>query len=295
MTPKLAQSAVIFNDLDHTYTLDNRQLSGVTSILNRQLFADKYSGISEEVLNKAAEYGKGVHESIELYDALGIGEDDKNVKHYISLMQKHNLIRLDNEYLVSDNDYVASSIDIVTIDCSLIDVKTTSHLDEDYVSWQLSFYAYLFEKQNPDLQANKLLALWIPRSRYGNPKIIEVPRRPVSEILRLIEADKNGTQFIPASVDNSLAIPQDVIEEVIRIEKGIKQLKEMQDLMRAKFLQAMQDNDVKSFKADGLSITRKLATTKQSLDTKMLQEKYPDIYNECLKTTEVKESILIKV
>ena len=55
----LNKSQVVFSELDHTYTLDGKSLSGVTSILNRQLFADKYSGISDEVLNKAAEYGKG--------------------------------------------------------------------------------------------------------------------------------------------------------------------------------------------------------------------------------------------
>ena len=179
----LNQSPVIFNELDHTYTLDDISLNGVTSILNRQLFADKYSGISDEVLNKAAEYGKGVHESIELYDSLGIGEDEDAVKAYIKLCQKEGLTRLDNEYLISDNDYVASSIDVVFDDCSLADIKTTSHLDEEYVSWQLSIYAYLFEKQNPDLQANRLLAIWIPKARYGKPKVVEVSRKPLSPFL----------------------------------------------------------------------------------------------------------------
>lgn len=292
----LVKSPVLFNEIDHTYTLGNTSLSGVTSILNRQLFKEKYSGIDEDVLNRAAKYGTGVHEAIELYDTLDIGEENVNVQHYIRLMQQHGLTRLENEYLVSDEEYVASSIDIVCDDYSLIDIKTTSHLDEEYVAWQLSFYAYLFELQNPGCQVGKLFALWIPKPRYGKPKMVVVKRKPASEIIRLIEADKNKEQFIPAPTsDNPISIPQDAIDEVIRIEKSIKQLKEMQEIMRNKLLAMMQENDVKSFKAQGLSLTRKLATTKQSLDSKMLQEKYPDIYNECLKTSEVKESILIKV
>ena len=292
----LNQSPVIFNELDHTYTLDNKSLNGVTSILNRQLFADKYSGISDEVLNKAAEYGKGVHESIELYDSLGIGEDEDAVKSYIKLCQKEGLTRLDNEYLISDNDYVASSIDVVFDDCSLADIKTTSHLDEEYVSWQLSIYAYLFEKQNPDLQANRLLAIWIPKARYGKPKVVEVSRKPVSEVIRLIEADKAGQQYVPSVASSTeITIANDVVQEVIRIERELKELKDKQTELREGLLKQMQDHNIKSFKTDGLSLTRKLATTKTSLDSKMLQEKYPDIYNECLKTSEVKESLLIKI
>lgn len=292
----LNQSPVIFNELDHTYTLDDKSLNGVTSILNRQLFADKYSGISDEVLNKAAEYGKGVHESIELYDSLGIGEDEDAVKSYIKLCQKEGLTRLDNEYLISDNDYVASSIDVVFNDCSLADIKTTSHLDEEYVSWQLSIYAYLFEKQNPDLQANRLLAIWLPKARYGKPKVVEVSRKPVSEVIRLIEADKAGQQYVPSVASSTeITIANDVVQEVIRIERELKELKDKQTELREGLLKQMQDHNIKSFKTDGLSLTRKLATTKTSLDSKMLQEKYPEIYNECLKTSEVKESLLIKI
>lgn len=292
----LNQSPVIFNELDHTYTLDDKSLNGVTSILNRQLFADKYSGISDEVLNKAAEYGKGVHESIELYDSLGIGEDEDAVKSYIKLCQKEGLTRLDNEYLISDNDYVASSIDVVFDDCSLADIKTTSHLDEEYVSWQLSIYAYLFEKQNPDLQANRLLAIWLPKARYGKPKVVEVSRKPVSEVIRLIEADKAGQQYVPSVASSTeITIANDVVQEVIRIERELKELKDKQTELREGLLKQMQDHNIKSFKTDGLSLTRKLATTKTSLDSKMLQEKYPEIYNECLKTSEVKESLLIKI
>lgn len=292
----LNKSQVVFSELDHTYTLDGKSLSGVTSILNRQLFADKYSGISDEVLNKAAEYGKGIHESIELYDSLGIGEDEDAVKAYIKLCQKEGLTRLDNEYLISDNDYVASSIDVVFDDCSLADIKTTSHLDEEYVSWQLSIYAYLFEKQNPDLQANRLLAIWIPKARYGKPKVVEVSRKPVSEVIRLIEADKAGQQYVPSVASSTeITIANDVVQEVIRIERELKELKDKQTELREGLLKQMQDHNIKSFKTDGLSLTRKLATTKTSLDSKLLQEKYPEIYNECLKTSEVKESLLIKI
>lgn len=69
---QLAQSAVVFNEVDHTYNYLGSFLSGVTSLLHRTLFADKYNGISKEVLAKAADYGHNIHEQIELVDTLGV-------------------------------------------------------------------------------------------------------------------------------------------------------------------------------------------------------------------------------
>mgnify|MGYP003319148010 CR=1 FL=1 len=47
---KLVKSGALFDSEHHTYTLDGKQLSGITSLLDRQLFKDKYSGIPKEVL-----------------------------------------------------------------------------------------------------------------------------------------------------------------------------------------------------------------------------------------------------
>lgn len=192
---KLNQSSVVFDQHAHTYTLNDKTLSGVTSLLNRQLFKDKYTGISEELLAKAASRGSLIHETIELVDELGVSSDMPEVIAYLDIKSKNNLCTLENEYLVSDNEHIASSIDVVFDDFSLADIKTTSKLDKEYVSWQLSIYAYLFELQNPTLQANKLFAIWLPKPRYGNPSLVEVVRIPTDIVKALIECDKRGEQF----------------------------------------------------------------------------------------------------
>lgn len=192
---KLNQSSVVFNQHAHTYTLNGKTLSGVTSLLNRQLFKDKYTGISEEMLAKAASRGSLIHETIELVDELGVSSDMPEVIAYLDIKSKNNLCTLENEYLVSDNEHIASSIDLVFDDCSLADIKTTSKLDKEYVSWQLSIYAYLFELQNPTLKVNKLFAIWLPKPQYGKPALVEVERIPNDIIELLIECDKRGEQF----------------------------------------------------------------------------------------------------
>lgn len=192
---KLKESSVVFNQEEHTYLLNGNLLSGVTSLLNRQLFQKKYDTIDEAILRKAAERGSLIHETIELVDSLGVASDMAEVQAYLDIKAKNNLTTHCNEYLVSDNEHIASSIDIVFDDCSLADIKTTSKLDKEYVSWQLSIYAYLFELQNPTLKANKLFAIWLPRPQYGKPALVEVERISSDIIQLLIECDKRGEQF----------------------------------------------------------------------------------------------------
>ena len=61
---ELKNSGVFFNEEAHEYWLGDKQLSGITGMLQRQLFPDEFNGIIEATLNAAAEYGTGVHSSI---------------------------------------------------------------------------------------------------------------------------------------------------------------------------------------------------------------------------------------
>lgn len=292
----LNKSQVIFNEIDHTYFLDGLQLSGVTSLLHRQLFRDKYNGIDSEILKKAAEYGSRIHQLIELHDSLGVENDNDTIKFYEDTKQRNGLKTLVNEYLVSDNRHIASSIDIVFDDFSLCDIKTTSSLDREYVSWQLSVYAYLFEMQNPELKCNRLYALWLPKLRYGKPALVEVERKPNEWIEALIEADRKGEQYaLPAAATTeALIVSPDVVDEIIAIDMQAKELADRRKQLQQGLLELMKVNNVKSFKTDGLQLIYKAPSTRISVDTKRLQERYPDIYTECLVEAQVKESLTIK-
>ena len=291
----LNRCGVIFNEIDHSYSLNGKTLTGITTILGRQIFKDKYVGIDKSILMKAAEYGSLIHEQIELFDSLGGNEDTPIIQEYIKIKKRNNLTTLANEYLVTDNDYVASSIDIVFDDFSLCDIKTTSKLDVEYVSWQLSVYAYLFELQNPDLSINKLYALWLPKPQYGRPELIEVARKPSEWVIDLIDADKNGLQYnSPATQTQAIALPNDVVHQVIMIEQQLKEMQETRKELQQGLLELMKLHNIKSFKADGLSLSYKGESIRTGIDTKKLKDLYPDIYEECLTQSIVKESIIIK-
>lgn len=294
---KLNYSKVEFNQEQHIYTLNGKQLSGVTSLLSRQLFQQKYFGISEEVLAKSAERGSLIHDTIELIDSIGATSDLPEALAYLRIKEENNLHTEENEYLVSDEEYIASSIDIVFDDYSLADIKTTSKLDKEYVSWQLSIYAYLFELQNPTLKANKLYAIWLPKPQYGKPQLVEVERKSAELVKALIECDKKGEQFTytPVESEQGLQVAQDVVDEVVSITRQMKEMEARYKELQQGLLQVMKLNNVKSYKSGCLSLTFKDATTRKSIDTKALESKYPDIYAELLKESVVKESITIKI
>lgn len=196
---KLAKSGVVFNEIEHTYTYLGSRLTGVTSLLSRTIFRDKYSGIPKEVLAKAADYGHNIHEQIEMVDSMGVTSDTPAVQDYLRIRQENGLIPIANEHLISDEEYMASSIDVIygvegsDVYVDITDVKTTSKLDMEYLSWQLSIYAYLFERQNPHLRVRRLLAMWLPKPQYGRSALVEVLRKSKEAIDVLIKWDKSLT------------------------------------------------------------------------------------------------------
>ena len=82
-----------------------------------------------------------MHETIELYDELGIESDLKELANYKNVLKENNLKVLASEYIVSDNEHYATAIDKVMQDADgniiLIDLKRTSVLHTENVSLQL--------------------------------------------------------------------------------------------------------------------------------------------------------------
>ena len=55
---ELKESGVVFNEELHQYLLDGKELSGITGMIQRQLFPDEFEGVPEEMMMAAAEICK---------------------------------------------------------------------------------------------------------------------------------------------------------------------------------------------------------------------------------------------
>ena len=296
---RLKRSGVVFDPTEHRYFLDGKELKGITPLLHRHVFPNLYKDIPNYILNKAAEHGTIVHEQIELYDG-GFEpiECSEELLSYKKIKKENNLITIGNEYIVTDLEHFASAIDLVFEDNNgniiLSDIKTTSVLNLDYVQFQLSIYAYLFELQNPEIKVSKLYALWL---RGDKSEFTEVERIDTSIVKDLLQCEVDGRQFVNPLPKADAKVPAEIKNAemaVYTLVTQIKELTEKKKQLSEGLLKLMQDNDVKSYKGEYITLSRKAASTREDIDKKKLKEEYPEVYAACVKTTKLSESLQIR-
>ena len=287
---QLNTSPVIFNEEQHTYHLGDKQLHGITSRLARQLFPDKYKDIPSAILQRAAERGSAIHHACQFADVTGFEPDTIEAQNYLKLREAYN--PLANEYTVSDEDYFASNIDCVWEkdgEIILADIKTTSTLDEEYLSWQLSVYAHLFEQQNPHLTVTHLYGVWL---RGDISKLVEVPRKPTEDIITLMECEKRG-DIIP--IEKDMLITTSAVSMLIEAKQLAEHYTAKYKEMEQALLGAMIEKSVKSWDAGKLKATYTPASESTTFDAKTFQAEHPELYAQYQKTTKRKESIRITI
>lgn len=283
---------VVFDQEAHTYTNTDtwQQYVGITSTLMARLFPDKYAGIPTEVLEKAAERGSIIHETIELVNTLGIVPSNVEAQNYIKLAKEYGLKHLASEWTVSDMEYYATNIDaIYEVEENVVDIadfKTTSKLDREYVSWQLSIGAFLLEKNNPHVKVRKLYAIWL---RGEIAEIVEVNRRTDDEVLALMQADIEDKPyeykpFFPDYIsENEMAL--------FVLGKKIKELTDEYEAIKADVLAKMEEQGDKSFDTGNVLITYVAPQKRESFDSKRFREENAEIYGKYMKMSETKPSL----
>ena len=297
----LKKCPVEFDELAHTYTLDGKQLSGITGIIKDYLFPDMYKGVHERTLEAAAERGSSVHSQVQMIiNGFPPARTDRSVEAFFDKMQGTEFIA--SEYLVSDLHHFASSIDIIDSRLNLYDIKTTDKLNREYLSWQLSIYAYLFELQNPTLKAGALYGCHL---RDGKATLIQVERIN-SEII---------ADFLCAAADNlPWANPLERIDDTLLKDQAtqLARLAEIEDYLadfkaRAKamedekakltegLLDIMEQRNVKTYKTDRLTLTRIDAHTSPKFDSTTFKRDYPQMYERYVKESNVKRSLRIAI
>ena len=236
---ELKQCSVVFNEEDHTYYLPEKgkYLSGITGMLERQLFPDTYAGIPEAIVKQAAEYGKEVHRSIENFDMNWENDGTQEVADYISLTTEQGLVHEISEYLITDNENYSSMIDKVyrisddTFDIG--DIKTYGLMTpekREKARWQLSIYAYIFELMNKKAKIRRIFILHIRNKakKDGNfdhiSDFIELVRIPSEIVKELLLADSIGEQFYnPYSIPEDIKSQEPLIRKLIRLRLMQKQ------------------------------------------------------------------------
>lgn len=305
---ELTDSGVIFDPEQHTYELNGTYLSGITELLQRQLFPNEYANIPKAILDQAAAYGTSVHESCELFDKIWHNDQSVEVLDYIQLCQEHSLTHEASEYTVTDYSNYASNIDKVfrisdnTFD--LADLKTYGKMTPEKLEkarWQLSIYAYLFELQNKKAKARELYILHIRNKQKKDgsfdhiSQLIPVKRIPSEICKELLETDLRGEQFqSPYAIPQEISSQEQHIRELILTKEAVE---EELNGIKSQILTEMESRNVKTWITDGgIRLTRKLPTTRTSLNLSMLKEEHSEIdYDHYMRESQVSSSLTITV
>ena len=282
----LTQSEVVFNEETHRYLRGDAELSGITGLIHAVLLLGVYPDASDYVkkvqIPKAGYYGTCVHKAIQAWDELGIELTQfpekehptagilpaQNVSAELAYYRKvkpRTCKTIASEFTVDYGNF-ASQIDCIwgteTGDIYLVDHKT-NNLDyypggpeglKEYLSWQLSCYAVMFEQQT-GLKVKGLLGNWM---RKGAGELWRIPRQPDEQVLKLlstdiVKQDWGGFAYLNpemqvttakveevkpvATTTDALAVPVDVVSAIttlLRAEKAAKAMKEkLRELMEA--------------------------------------------------------------
>lgn len=296
---KLAESPVRFYEtyesvnetLHHVYVLHGKFLNGITTLIKEQLFPNKYADVPQEILEKAAERGTNIHRLCESADE-GFPSPLQEVQDYVRLNAEYGKPVECSEYIISDLHNWASAIDKVyrvsDNEFVLADIKTTYQLDIEYVTWQLSIYAYLFEMQNPEAKVVGLKCIYL---RDGKSKMVDCNRIPDEEVSKLLSCGVTGEQY-----PNPFTLPAEVAKAELEISELIMQQKEITDKLeqfKSRMLELMDEKGVKSWEGTNLKITRKADSVRSTFDSTRFKKDHPDMAAEYTKQTTAKGGILI--
>lgn len=287
---------ITFKEDTHEYFNGDKKLISVTQLMRKHGLAPDYSNVPDAVLRAKAERGTLIHKEIEEYNRLGEIGFTKELSEFISHITLNDVEVCESETIIY-NDICAGTVDLVVIDNNgdfvIADIKTTANLHKEAVSWQLSIYAELYKSYKGILEVEKGQVYHFDKD--GNLKVVDIPLKPVKEVERLFECERNGEIYKQELVLDDFHLSQLAkVESIIkRCEEEKKRAEETAVKMRADLMDAMERNGVQSFENDRIKLTYVAPTTRTAIDSTRLKKELPEIAEKYSKTSQVKASLRI--
>lgn len=174
-------------------------------------------------------------------------------------------------------------------------VVKTGQVHKEAVRWQLSLYkrAFLYEFPNYKPESIKL---YVYDAKEAGGKYYEVEEIPAEQIDELLKCEfELGTVYgTTKQIDASLMQKAVLAEQALAaLDTEKKKIEADYKKVKAEIQAAMIENGVKTYETDNIRITVKSAYEKTTVDSKKLQDKYPEVYAACAKKSKVSESLTI--
>lgn len=169
-------ATLVFFDKNHEYKLDGETIPSVSEIL-RFISREIYGNVVQFNLDRAAERGRKIHKITEVLDKYGEAEVPEDLTGYINAYVKfhseHEVKWEKIEYATHHNKKTyAGTIDrcgVVDGTKALVEIKTSSVIQKQLVTAQLTLYDDMLEKAAEELRVLHL-------KPDGTYKYILIPR-----------------------------------------------------------------------------------------------------------------------
>lgn len=289
-----------FDEEKHEYTLDGKKLISVTQLMQKHGLAPKYDGIDEKVLKAKAERGTLIHKEIEDFNKSSEVGFTQELANYISYIKANNVV-VEASELMLHNDIVAGTCDLILNDNGqtiIADIKTTSTLHKEAVSWQLSIYLYLYVYSiNNNFNWDTWKGQAFHFDKDGNLNVVNIPLKPIDEVAKLLECERKGELYkydIQTTLGDLTELAQ--VEQLIAsLETQKKAAEAKAQEMRQALLNAMEANSIQNYETDKLKVTYVAPSTRTTIDSAKLKKEQPAIAEAYSKTSTTKASLRITI
>lgn len=276
---------------EHKYMLGDRELVSVTTLLQEMKISPDYSMVDEEVLKAKADKGTLIHKEIEEYLKEGKVGFTKELQSFIKWREDSGATDFKSEVMLN-NDVVAGTCDLM-FKCDgynyIADIKTTSTLHKNSVSWQLSLYNYL----------NGCLADfgWAFHFVNGELSLVNIPLKPKEEIEELLKCYQDAKEYKPLTIipDEQLAVIYKAEELIAKAKRDLEEAEAQKKKVLEAIMVVMEERGIINYETDKVRITYVAPFTKKTIDTEKFKKEHPKLAEAYSKTQNCKAQLRIKL
>lgn len=285
---------IYFNEDTHEYYNGLDKLISVTQLLKKHGLSTDFSAVPKHILEKASEKGTAIHKRIENYiktGEVGEGEYQEHFKMFVDMFGG----KFHWSEIVVGNDVVAGTVDLIGYDV-VADIKTGSTINKESWAWQLSIYEYFIRHGGITDPREHQYAIGVIHLTDRWCQWILLNNIPDEEIERLFECERNGELYKQQLIPSDLALKVEQAEQSLAIvETAKKQAEEIAKQYRAELMEYMENNGIKQFKGDKVTITYIAPQVRSGYDMDALKLYHADILHKYPKNTEVRASLRVTV
>lgn len=101
--------------------------------------------------------------------------------------------------------------------------------------------------------------------------------------------------IIKQNEDGDYVLAKQAYDMICNFELTMKQVKAQYDEYKAALREAMEQNGIEKIKTDAFTVSYVPQTERVSLDAKKVEQKYPEVYTDCVRVSDVKANVRVRM